>query len=236
MVYLCCISSAMTTPLKTITPVAQYVRMSTELQQYSIENQKAAIQEYAEQHSFVVVKTYVDAGRTGVVLKRRTGLSNLIKDVLNGNTGYGAILVYDISRWGRFQDTDEAAHYEFLCKNAGIPVHYCAESFANDGTLPSTILKALKRTMAAEFSRELGVKVLNGQKRLAQLGFRMGALPGYGLRRMLISSDGSRKQKLNAGEYKHLTTDRIVLVHGPKKEVECVRTIYAMALRRGMSM
>src|ERR1700680_1575293 len=150
-----------TSPIRPI-PAAQYVRMSTELQQYSIENQKAAIQDYAEQHAFVVVKTYADAGRSGIVLKHRTGLSNLLKDVLNGNTGYSVILVYDISRWGLFQDTDEAAHYEFLCKNAGIPVHYCAEQFANDGTLSSSILKALKRTMAAEFSRELGVKVLNG--------------------------------------------------------------------------
>jgi hypothetical protein len=47
------------------------------------------------------------------------------------------ILVYDISRWGRFRDSDEAAHYEFLCKRAGIAVHYCAEQFENDksGTL-----------------------------------------------------------------------------------------------------
>jgi DNA invertase Pin-like site-specific DNA recombinase len=224
-----------TSPIRPIT-AAQYVRMSTELQQYSIENQKAAIQDYAEQHAFVVVKTYADAGRSGIVLKHRTGLSNLLKDVLNGDTGYSVILVYDISRWGRFQDTDEAAHYEFLCKNAGIPVHYCAEQFANDGTLSSSILKALKRTMAAEFSRELGVKVLNGKKRLAELGFRMGAMPGYGLRRMLISSDRTRKQKLKTGEYKHLTTDRILLVPGPKKEVECVRAIYKMALRKGMSM
>jgi hypothetical protein len=57
---------------------------------------------------------------------------------------------------GRFQDTDEAAHYEFLCKRSGVPIHYCAEPFANDGTVPSSILKTLKRTMAAEYSRELG--------------------------------------------------------------------------------
>jgi hypothetical protein len=55
--------------------------------------------------------------------------------------------VYDVSRWGRFQDSDEAAHYEFVCKTAGAPVHYCAEMFANDGTLLSTIMKALKRAM-----------------------------------------------------------------------------------------
>jgi DNA invertase Pin-like site-specific DNA recombinase len=236
MVYVGWVFPIMTTLPKAPVPVAEYVRMSTELQQYSIENQKAAIKEYAAQHGFGVVKTYTDAGRSGIVLKHRTGLSTLLKDVLGGNPGFGAILVYDISRWGRFQDTDEAAHYEFLCKNAGIPVHYCAEQFANDGTLPSSILKALKRTMAAEFSRELGVKVLEGKKRLAELGFRMGALPGYGLRRLLISSDRQPKQKLRTGEYKHLTTDRILLVPGPRKEVQCVREIYKMVLRKGMNM
>jgi hypothetical protein len=25
-----------------------------------------------------------------------------------------------VGRWGRFQDSDEAAHYEFLCKMSGI--------------------------------------------------------------------------------------------------------------------
>ena len=70
-----------------------------------------------------------------------------------GAAPYKAILVYDVSRWGRFQDTDESAHYEFLCKSAGVPVHYCAETFANDGSLPSLIMKALKRTMAGEYGR-----------------------------------------------------------------------------------
>ena len=54
------------------------------------------------------------------------------------------VLVYDVSRWGRYQDTDEAAHYEFLCKRAGVPIHYCAEQFPNDGSVPAAILKALK--------------------------------------------------------------------------------------------
>jgi hypothetical protein len=136
--------------------------------------------------------------------------------------------VYDVSRWGRFQDSDEAAHYEFLCKSAGVPVHYCAETFANDGTLPSLIMKALKRTMAAEFSRELGVKVLAGQERLARLGFKQGGIPGYGLRRMLVSANGVPKQELASGERKSIATDRVILVPGPAHEVQCVRNIYKM--------
>jgi DNA invertase Pin-like site-specific DNA recombinase len=111
-----------------LVPVAQYLRMSTEDQQYSIANQESAIQKYAEEHGYAVVSTYVDAGKSGVAIKTRPGLRGLLQDVMNGRARYRSILVYDVSRWGRFQDTDEAAHYEFLCKKAGIPVRYCARN------------------------------------------------------------------------------------------------------------
>ena len=122
-------------------PAAQYVRMSTEDQQYSIANQQAAIQLYAESHGYVVVSTYADAGRSGVALRRREGLRQLLQDVVSGEAKFKLVLVYDVSRWGRFQDTDEAAHYEFLCKSAGVPVHYCAEQFTNDDALTTSIMK-----------------------------------------------------------------------------------------------
>jgi DNA invertase Pin-like site-specific DNA recombinase len=217
-------------------PAAQYLRMSTEHQQYSLENQSVAILNYAESHGFTVVRTYSDAAKRGLVLRHRKGLQQLLKDVVTGTPDYKVILVYDVSRWGRFQDTDESAHYEFLCKSAGVPVHYCAETFANDGTLPSLIMKTLKRTMAAEFSRELGVKVLAGQKRLASLGFKQGGVPGYGLRRLLISSDRQSKQQLQSGERKSIATDRVVLIPGPTHEVQCVRDIYRMLLAEKMSV
>ena len=141
---------------------------------------------------------------------------------------YKAILVYDVSRWGRFQDADEAAHYEFLCKAAGIKVHYCAEQFANDNSVSSSILKALKRVMAGEFSRELSAKVNEGSKRVSQGGFRTGGEPGYGLRRMLISADRNPKCILSRSERKSLQSDRVILVPGPDHEVRCVRDIFRM--------
>jgi DNA invertase Pin-like site-specific DNA recombinase len=217
-----------------LVPAAQYLRMSTEHQQYSLDSQSVAIRKYADAHGFEIVQTYSDAAKSGVALKRRTGLRQLLQDVVSGNTAYRAILVYDVSRWGRFQDTDESAHYEYVCKSAGVPVHYCAETFANDGSLPSLIMKALKRTMAGEYSRELGVKVLAGQKRLALLGFKQGGMPGYGLRRLLISSDGCPKQQLAFGERKSIAGDRVILVPGPEQEVQVVRDIYRMLISEGL--
>jgi DNA invertase Pin-like site-specific DNA recombinase len=217
-------------------PAAQYLRMSTEHQRYSIENQSYAIQKYAELHGFAVSRTYTDTAKSGLVLKRRSGLKQLLRDVVAGSFTCKAILVYDVSRWGRFQDTDESAHYEFLCKSAGVPVHYCAETFVNDGSLPSLVMKALKRAMAGEYSRELGVKVHAGLKRLAELGFKQGGMPGYGLRRMLISADGQHKQPLGYGERKSIATDRVILVPGPAHETQVIRSIYRMFIEDGFSV
>jgi DNA invertase Pin-like site-specific DNA recombinase/DNA-binding winged helix-turn-helix (wHTH) protein len=214
---------------KPLVPAAQYVRMSTEDQQYSITNQEATIQTYAESHGYVVVSTYADPGKSGVAIKHRKELRRLLEDVMSGRAQYKVILVYDVSRWGRFQDVDEAAHYEFLCKSAGIPVRYCAEQFDNDGSLPSSMMKALKRTMAAEYSRELGIKVSAGQRRLSLLGFRVVGIAGYGLRRMIVSPDGRRRLVLKDGERKAIKTDRTILVPGPKRELDCVRTIFGLA-------
>src|SRR5882724_2955899 len=160
--------------LVTSTRAAQYVRMSTEHQQYSTENQLDAIETYARVHNMEIVRTYSDSGKSGLNLVGREGLRDLLRDVETGRADYSAILVYDISRWGRFQDADESAYYEYVCKRAGISVQYCAEQFENDGSPVSTIVKGVKRAMAGEYSRELSAKVFAGQCRLIQRGFKQG--------------------------------------------------------------
>src|SRR5215470_9341601 len=154
-------------PSSQLQPAAQYLRMSTEHQQYSLANQSAAIALYAAAHNIGIVRSFVDAGKSGTTVKGRQGLQELIQVVQSGTADFRSILVYDVSRCGRFPDADEAAHYEFICKRAGIIVHYCAEQFENDNSTTSNLLKALKRTMAGEYSPELSVKVYEGQRRLA---------------------------------------------------------------------
>jgi Recombinase len=82
--------------------------------------------------------------------------------------------------------------------------------------------------MAAEYSRELGLKVFAAEKRWAELGFKQGGAPGYALRRLMISSNGSRKQLLGKGEVKFLQSDRVILIPGDPEEVRCVREMYRM--------
>jgi DNA invertase Pin-like site-specific DNA recombinase len=206
--------------------VAQYVRMSTEHQRYSTQDQADAIAKYAQEHNMTIVRTYTDDGKSGLNLEGRARLLRLLSEVQSGQADFSAILVYDISRWGRFQDADESGYWEYVCKRAGVAVHYCAEQFSNDGSLPSVILKNLKRTMAGEYSRELSVKVFAGQCRLIELGYRQGGPAGYGLRRLLVGEDHQPKELLSQGYRKSLQTDRVILVPGPDDEQRVVMEIY----------
>jgi len=205
---------------------AAYVRMSTEHQKYSTENQLDAIREYAACRDLEIVRIYADEGKSGLQLKGRYALQRLLRDVESGTADFTTILVYDVSRWGRFQDADEGAYYEHICTRADISLRFCAEQFENDGSPLSTIVKGVKRAMAGERSRELSVKVFVGQCRLIELGFRQGGLAGFGLRRCLIDHNSKVKGELARGEHKSIQTDRVILVPGPAEEVEIVRWVY----------
>jgi DNA invertase Pin-like site-specific DNA recombinase len=200
--------------------------MSTDYQQYSPANQRQGIDMFAAAHGFEVVRTYSDEGQSGLGIAYRRGLQTLLADVARSDRDFQAVLVLDVSRWGRFQDVDESAYYEYLCRQAGVEVHYCGEPFTNDGTPMATLLKSMKRVMAAEYSEELSRKIARGKQRIARLGFWTGATPGFGYRRQLVSASGKLGQVLEHGEQKHLATDRVTLVPGPPEEVASVRAIF----------
>ena len=214
---------------------AQYVRMSTEHQQYSTNNQADKILEYAQHRNIEIVRTYADEGKSGLSLDGRASLQRLIADAESGQADFSLVLVYDVSRWGRFQDADEAAFYEYKLKRKGILVTYVAEQFENDGSPVSTIVKGVKRAMAGEYSRELSNKVFAGQCRLIELGFRQGGPAGYGLRRVLVDQTGSIKSELSRGEHKSLQTDRVILMPGPDPEVQIVNQIYRLFNDEGIA-
>ena len=212
---------------------AVYVRMSTEHQQYSTSNQMDVIREHAKRRGLEIVKVYSDEGKSGLNIQGRDSLAQMISDVHEGRAEFAVILVYDISRWGRFQDADESAYYEYVCRRAGVSVHYCAEQFENDGSPVSTIVKGVKRAMAGEYSRELSAKVFQGACNLVQRGFRQGGPAGFGLRRVLLDQSGAKKGELKMGEQKSIQTDRVVLVPGPEDEVATVRWIYQAFVTEG---
>ncbi|MNS39308.1 hypothetical protein D3C71_271310 [compost metagenome] len=216
-------------PTSTI-KAAQYVRMSTERQEYSPTFQKTTNEAFAMAQGMRIVRTYEDAGVSGLSLRNREGLKALLADVLSGAGGFTHVLVYDVSRWGRFQNSDQAAYYEFMCAQAGVSVFYCAESFTNDGSPTSQLLKHIKRTMAAEYSRELSEKVSRAQRGLLAQGFWTGGRAPLGLRRVFARDDGTTIAPPSGTFVRKQQGVRTKLILGPEAEVEFVRKIFAFYL------
>lgn len=213
---------------QTANKAVRYLRMSTEHQRYSLDNQAAAIASSAAEKGLEIVGSYEDPGKSGLSLKGRPGLQRLLADCISPGRAFSVILVLDVSRWGRFQDTDEAAHYEFICRQAGVRVIYCAEPFGDQGGAFTGLLKHLKRVMAAEYSRELSAKVARAQKQQARLGYWQGGPPSYGFQRVLLDTDGSPRCVLRPCETKAMRGERVVLRPGPPAEVAIVRRIFRL--------
>jgi DNA invertase Pin-like site-specific DNA recombinase len=223
-------------PAVTVTRAAAYVRMSRESQEYSPVNQMTLIDKYASDHDMRIVKTYSDEGISGLRIENRPGLRALLTKVVGGSADFSKLLVYDVSRWGRFQDIDESGHYEFLCRRAGVDVIYCAELFGSDNTLISMFGKMLKRGAAAEFSRELSVRVFRAKCHLAGLGFSMGGTPPYGMRAVLVDSKGKRIYGPISGDRKVYSDFRLSLVPGPVREVRVIREVFRRYVELGESV
>jgi DNA invertase Pin-like site-specific DNA recombinase len=218
-----------------VIPAAQYLRMSREHQRYSIRNQARAIASFATEHGYQVVRTYTDPGRSGLTLRERPGLRSLLAEAMSPHRSFKAVLVLDVSRWGRFQDLDQSAHYEFLCREAGVSIVYCAEPFENDGSPAMALMKQIKRLMAAEYSRELSGKVLRAQMLQAKLGHKQGGERRYGFRRVVIDHAGREVMTLERGQSKVLSDHRVIYAHGPEHELQVIRDIFRMYNRDRLS-
>lgn len=224
---------AMQVELAPARPAAAYVRMSTDHQEYSTENQQDAIMAYAVVHNMHVHRIYADEGKSGVSLRGRLAMQRLLADAQSPQRDFDVVLVLDVTRWGRFQDLHEGTELEREFGRAGVEVHYVSEQFANDNSFISVIIKLIKQYMAAEYVRELSVKVFTGQKKLVLTGgFHMAGQAGFGLRRAMIDATGNIKQILERGERKSIQTDRVILVPGPDHEVEIVRWVYTTFLNK----
>ena len=135
-------------------PVAGYLRSATELQGDSLRNQLEAVVRYARDRDMQLIRIYCDECSSGLRIDGRSGLQQMFRDIESGANDFDAILLLDLSRWGRFQNPDQSACLEFACRKSGIEVHYYAEGFDNDETPLSSVTKSLKRYMAKEYERE----------------------------------------------------------------------------------
>ena len=71
-------------------PAVAYVRMSTDHQKYSTENQLDVIRNYATSRGMTILRVFEDSGRSGLRLDGREALQNLMADVQSGQADFTA--------------------------------------------------------------------------------------------------------------------------------------------------
>jgi DNA invertase Pin-like site-specific DNA recombinase len=208
--------------------------MSSEPQDCSVPFQQEWNRTFADKHGMQIITTYVDEARSGVTIRHRHQFKRMLEDVRCERPQWKAILCYDVTRWGRFQDSDEAGFYEWICKMAGCPVIFTAEPFTGGQGPLHAVMKGLKRKMAGDFSRDLSVKTAAGLRYVASQGFWCCGSPPYGYRRAEVDPAGRVVRRLKPGEWTSHNR-RTRLVFGPRSEVQIVRDIFRMFVEGRLS-
>ncbi len=144
--------------MRAITAVG-YCRRSTDRQEQSIPDQKKAIENYATEHKLKLLQFYVDDAISGTSTVGRKAFQQLIEDAKKPSCEFGAVLVYDVKRFGRI-DNDEAGHYRYILKTHGVEVMYCSENFKGDRT--DDLLRPVKQWQAREESKDLSKVTIRG--------------------------------------------------------------------------
>lgn len=205
---------------------AIYIRMSTELQVESPENQEREIRAYADSYGIEIVKTYADLGASGMTAEKREQFQAMLGDVEHGRNTYNIVLYLDDSRWGRFVDSRDANDYRRQLERKGVICQSCDKPLTMTSTVVDWIITMLRDESASDYCRQLSQKVFIGQRNLIMKGYRQGGPAGFGLRRMLLDESGQQKQELIMGQRKSLQTERVVLVPGPESERNKIQWMY----------
>jgi DNA invertase Pin-like site-specific DNA recombinase len=206
--------------------VALYLRRSTNdrLQADSLKVQEQILRAYADRNDMDVVEVFRDSA-SGTSTRERTAFLAMVETITHGAT-FAAVLVRDVSRFGRFFDVDEGAFFEVLFLGHGVKTVYCEEVFGSDLSPMGSLIKSVRRVMASEYSRDRSRLVRYAQSRATRLGFHAAGPPPYGMRRVMVRADGTPVQDLAPGEWKALSNHRTRLVAGDPHAVATVRRIF----------
>jgi DNA invertase Pin-like site-specific DNA recombinase len=158
-------------------PVALYLRMSTDVQEHSIPDQRKALVTFAGQHKYKIVAEYLDEGISGDRTEKRAGFLQMIADCGKGK--FQRILCWDQDRFGRF-DPLEAGYWIQPMRAAGVMLHTIAQGLIDWSQFESRILYSLAQEGKHAFLRDMSRNVIRGLARHCKDGQWHGHVPiGY---------------------------------------------------------
>ena len=218
--------------------VVIYLRNSADIgQENSCDIQEEKCRAFAKKHGFEVIAVYADRGKSGLNAEGRPEFQALLERVKTDDS-FRHIIVLDISRWGRFPDTDLSAHYESICRQHGKEVIYVSHGIVEKDRrhkIAHQIHKEIDRLQAAEYSETLSEKTKAGAIKVAQQGYRPGGSPPYGMQRVMLNEQKQRDRILEPGQRKGLQNGRTILEPGDIDSQAIVCEIFGLFVEKHYS-
>lgn len=208
--------------------VAYYRHSAQDRQENSVEIQQDQVRQFALEHNIEIIREFADKGKSGLSTEGRDAFNELINDYVQGGKAiFDFVLVLDVSRWGRYQDTDLSAYFTGLCAKHGKQVVFTTIGFGEKNDLLHGLHLSIERYRAASYSRELSTKVFKGCAKIASQGFRAGGTPPYGFHRLLLDEQRQPVQILERGQRKSIQNQRVTLTPGAPEETAIIHLIFA---------
>lgn len=210
--------------------IAYYRHSAEDKQENSVGIQKQHIEKFAAKYNVEVIHEEADEGVSGLT-DHRPAFQRLFDNWIENPEAppFDYVLVYDVSRWGRFQDLEEATLYSIRCKRRGKKIIYVDQGFPREGDdFTDHLLIQFKRWKAADFSRELSGKVFWGGVEVTKQGYSAGGMPPFGLSRLLLNEAKEPVQVLKRGEHKMISNQRVTFIPSGDDASKIVEEIFIL--------
>jgi DNA invertase Pin-like site-specific DNA recombinase len=218
-----------------------YVRVSTEQQateqKTSLTDQRRLIVDKARAMGRVLeaAAIFEDAGVSGATAEGRPAFMAMLRYCESNPRpakAIGMIFVLNDSRFGRFDDPEEATHWRFVLKRLGWRVRFVEGDEVED-TFARGVIRFIGSAQASEYRANLKRTAKRAARSTAEKGLWQQEAP-LGYRRLATRTDGAQRV-LEIGQRK--ADDEVSrLTLGPEEEVEAIRTMFDGYANRHLSL
>lgn len=219
-----------------IKAVAYYRHSAEDKQENSVSIQREQVERFAEREQVQILEHFQDEGISGLTA-HRPGFQEMFSKWVTGPDAQQVdyIIVYDASRFGRFQEMSEVWRWLGLCNERGIKLATVTRGLPkNETSVIDSFIITLDFSMSGEFSKVLSDKVAYGSMKVAEQGYSAGGTAPYGYVRVLLSEQRERLGILQQGEHKIISNQRVTFEPAQDGSADIVKRIYKEFVTGGL--
>ncbi len=208
--------------------VAYYRHSAEDKQENSVEIQREQVEKFAEREKVQIVEHFQDEGISGLTAHRPGFQEMFSKWVTNPDAPHiDYILVYDASRFGRFQEMAEVWKWLGLCNQSDIKLATVTRGLPKRETsVIDSFILTLDFSMSGEFSKILSDKVIYGCIKVSEQGFSAGGMAPYGYARILLNEQHERIGILQQGDHKIISNQRVKFEPASDGTADVVKRVF----------